>query len=317
MSDVFPLPPYPAQAPARRPLEGVGTAAVVVTYNRKALLVKCLRSLLNQTAPLARIYVIDNASTDGTPEVIPADERVTYLRLDRNLGGAYGFAYGVRKVLEGDFRHVWLMDDDCFAEDDAHEQLLKWEGTAEALCTAVLARDGTYDLGHRRSFNMITLADTALGPEIYAQACTPIDMFTFVGVLIPLEVVRQVGVPVDNFFFMGDDTEYALRLKSHGLRTHLIPASRIWHHGSVPGHAPRGKFEPKRHYYNIRNSLLIRRRYATSPLWLALSFAAYALRGYGGLARHGELTWRSAALTTEALRDALLGRAYVKDFGPG
>ncbi|ULH17600.1 glycosyltransferase (plasmid) [Deinococcus sp. KNUC1210] len=64
-----------------------GTAAIVVTYNRRALLVQCLERLLSQTLPLERIYVIDNASTDGTAEVIPAHERIEYLRLSDNLGG--------------------------------------------------------------------------------------------------------------------------------------------------------------------------------------------------------------------------------------
>ena len=42
-------------------------AAVVVTYNRKELLFQCLDALLKQTYPLDAIYIIDNASTDGTP----------------------------------------------------------------------------------------------------------------------------------------------------------------------------------------------------------------------------------------------------------
>ena len=45
-------------------------AAVVVTYNRKDLLKECLDALLNQTRPLDSIILIDNASTDGTPEFL-------------------------------------------------------------------------------------------------------------------------------------------------------------------------------------------------------------------------------------------------------
>ncbi|MCD6105633.1 MAG: glycosyltransferase, partial [Thermosipho sp. (in: Bacteria)] len=38
--------------------------AVVVTYNRKELLLECLEALRKQTRPLDAIYLIDNASTD-------------------------------------------------------------------------------------------------------------------------------------------------------------------------------------------------------------------------------------------------------------
>ncbi|MFZ7171628.1 glycosyltransferase [Avibacterium volantium] len=40
--------------------------AVIVTYNRKLLLVECLKALLNQSQSLNAIYIINNANTDGT-----------------------------------------------------------------------------------------------------------------------------------------------------------------------------------------------------------------------------------------------------------
>ena len=42
--------------------------AVVVTYNRKKLLLECLNALFGQTNPLDEIVVLDNASTDGTKQ---------------------------------------------------------------------------------------------------------------------------------------------------------------------------------------------------------------------------------------------------------
>jgi len=81
--------------------------AVVVTYNRKDLLVECLEALRRQTGPLDAIYIIDNASTDGTPELLrsrgyrdgavienPLDGSeiiIRYVRLPVNTGGAGGF----------------------------------------------------------------------------------------------------------------------------------------------------------------------------------------------------------------------------------
>ena len=42
---------------------------VVVTYNRKDLLIKCIESLVNQTLKPQAIYIVDNNSTDNTPEL--------------------------------------------------------------------------------------------------------------------------------------------------------------------------------------------------------------------------------------------------------
>lgn len=44
--------------------------AVIVTYNRKELLRECLKAVLGQTRPPDHILVVDNASTDGTLEML-------------------------------------------------------------------------------------------------------------------------------------------------------------------------------------------------------------------------------------------------------
>ncbi|MGC9079983.1 MAG: glycosyltransferase, partial [Nanopusillaceae archaeon] len=94
--------------------------AVVVTYNRKELLSECLEALKRQIKPIQGIYLIDNASTDGTPELLlekgyinelppkslsePWEKefeiknltdgnpiRLHYVRMHENTGGAGGF----------------------------------------------------------------------------------------------------------------------------------------------------------------------------------------------------------------------------------
>src|SRR5437016_5404888 len=92
--------------------------AVVVTHNRKALLLECLEGIARQTHAVAGVLVVDNASTDGTEEALEASGltgrlRIDYLRLLRNGGGAEGFHYGVRRALESGADWIWLMDDDC------------------------------------------------------------------------------------------------------------------------------------------------------------------------------------------------------------
>ena len=85
-------------------------AAVVVTYNRWALLQQCLRALSEQTTPLAAIWVIDNASTDGTGEAIRKLElpNLIYRNTGHNLGGAGGFAYGTREAALAGYDALWL-----------------------------------------------------------------------------------------------------------------------------------------------------------------------------------------------------------------
>ena len=56
--------------------------AVVVTYNRKNLLLECLEALLKQTRPIDAMYIIDNFSSDGTPETLKENGYITNLPPD-------------------------------------------------------------------------------------------------------------------------------------------------------------------------------------------------------------------------------------------
>ena len=72
-------------------------ACIVVTYNRKELLFNCIQHICNQSYRPETIYVIDNASTDGTLEMADKMKKIAqglnfkYVRLEKNLGGAGGF----------------------------------------------------------------------------------------------------------------------------------------------------------------------------------------------------------------------------------
>src|SRR5260370_39055866 len=90
-------------------------AAVIVTFNRKHLLGKCLEAVRAQTRPCERLFIIDNASSDGTAEFLAAqgflDESPEYVRLPVNTGSAGGFHEGMRAAYEAGFDWACLTGD--------------------------------------------------------------------------------------------------------------------------------------------------------------------------------------------------------------
>ena len=91
-------------------------AAVIVTYNRKELLLECVEAILGQEETVPSIIVVDNDSSDGTEQALEgyvAEGTVTYFNTGSNLGGAGGFQYGIRKAVELGYDYLWIMDDDC------------------------------------------------------------------------------------------------------------------------------------------------------------------------------------------------------------
>src|SRR3712207_2008592 len=126
--------------------------ALVLTRNRRELLLECLAALDRQTTPVARVVVVDNASTDGTEEAVRAldlGERLVYRRLQRALGGAAACSGGGEIAREPDADWLWIRDDDAEPRDDTLERLLAATAAAEpgtaGLASAVVVPEGEVD----------------------------------------------------------------------------------------------------------------------------------------------------------------------------
>ncbi len=244
-------------------------AAVVVTYNRKELLRECLQALLKQTRPLDEIIVIDNASTDGTDEMVPKQfPQVTYVRLPENIGGAGGFHEGMKLAYERGYDWIWVMDDDAVPEGDALEQLLKSELLQEtdvyALASVVLNPDGSISAIHRRLFDPTRVLEQPIALEYYDRNYFETDTVSFVGMLVSRKAIAEIGLPLKDFFIYYDDTEYSLRIRSHGGRIFTLPKSRILHKtagGEMQYVEKRCAPLSWRNFYARRNQLYTYRKY--------------------------------------------------------
>ncbi len=208
-------------------------AAAVVTYNRKELLAECLQALLGQSHPVEQVVLVDNASSDGTPELLRErglldDPRVRYERLESNWGSSGGFARAVELARAADVEWVWVMDDDAEPPPDALERLLaappaREPGTA-ALCQAVVSPDGSLQLGARGHFDG---RPVALPAEAYVGH-PALGFSTFVGICVRTSVARATDPPKAEMFIWADDYEWCLRLRRFG-ELRLVPESRILH----------------------------------------------------------------------------------------
>ena len=123
-------------------------AAIVVTYNRKELLLQCLEHLLAQEGAACDVLVVDNASTDGTCQAVEqlGKDRILYRNTGENLGGAGGFNFGMRWAVEEGYDYLWVMDDDTLPRPDALAQLWaaheRLGGSYGFLSSTVLWTDG-------------------------------------------------------------------------------------------------------------------------------------------------------------------------------
>lgn len=191
-------------------------AAVVVTYNRKDLLLENIAALLNQTVKEELdVIIIDNASTDGTKEALSNyidNERIIYVNTGENLGGAGGFQRGIKCAVDNDnnYDYIWIMDDDCIPRENSLEKLLE------------SAKDLDYNFGFLSS-KVLWKNDELCKMNIQKKSVwqknddwkakrVNVIMASFVSLLVPTNVVKEVGLPIKEFFIWTDDWEYTRRI---------------------------------------------------------------------------------------------------------
>lgn len=92
------------------------TSVVVPCYNARPFIAETLESVLAQTYPAVEIVVVDDASTDGSWEIVQGfGDRVTAVRLAKNQGGSHA-RNGGASLARGDFL-MFLDADDLIAPD--------------------------------------------------------------------------------------------------------------------------------------------------------------------------------------------------------
>ena len=211
--------------------------AVVVTFNRKALLVNCLNALKQQTHTLTHIIVIDNASTDGTKEFLieqgwENSETFTFVALPENRGGAGGFYEGIKYATENRFDYIWLMDDDGFPKADCLEKLLPYISEDCYIGPMVLDSKTKNKLSFAmRVPNSLHVFDHYTDiPEELKKANVIIDIvIPFNGTFISCSLTKKMGYPCKEFFIWGDEREYTLRAKKYGAKI-LTVIDAIFYH---------------------------------------------------------------------------------------
>lgn len=242
---------------------------IIVTYNRKPLLREALAAHAAQTLRPSRLLVVDNASTDGTRDLLRAESRlfnanVELLALEDNTGGAGGFSAGLKHAIQTGAEWMWIMDDDAVPHPDALEQLMRVATDSSQIYGSLAV------CGNETSW-LTTVLDPPLGeiehPNDVPEIAT-VQTLPFLGLLIHRDLIQRIGLPDAGYFIAADDVEYCIRAHRAGARILIAGKSRIEHPKSRPYRVRALGWSltcfvlpPWKRYYDTRNRLLIARRH--------------------------------------------------------
>lgn len=229
------------------PVPTPAVSLVIVTWNGRDLLERCLRALETQTFRPAEVIVVDNASTDGTAAWLrSARPDVRLVESPVNTGFAEGNNIGVRAA-RGEF--VCLLNNDAEPGPEWLQRLVERAVRSDsALLASKVLTDGVPD-----AFTEMNGTLNYLGYNIMRVFRDPAAIF-YASAAALLFRRAEVGEPFPaEYFLYCEDVHLSLRMRLLGRGVEMVPGSVVRHRGSASTKKQRPALVS---YYQVRNRLL-------------------------------------------------------------
>lgn len=240
-------------------------SALIVSYNVKGLLLKCLEALYAHADVPIEAVVVDNASTDGSAAAVATEfPDAVVLAQSRNLGFGRANNVGLERC-QG--RFVLLLNPDVTVNPQAigrMADLLITRPDAAAVGPRLVFPDGRLDPDARRSFPLPstlfykTVGLSRLFPHsrvfgrhnmghVPETDVHEMDAGSAACLMVRMTALDRVGFFDPRYFMFGEDLDLCYRLKLSGWKIFYLPsASAIHHKGSATSQA-RSKMLYERH----------------------------------------------------------------------
>ncbi len=223
-------------------MSAVDTSVVIANWNTRAMLLDCIRSVLDDRGGAAiELIVVDNGSQDGSVEAVRKEfPDVRIIANDRNLGFARAANQGLRAA-QG--RHMILLNSDTKVTEGTIAEVVRYLDAHEdvgAVGPQLLNADGS----RQTSFdNFPTLASELVNksalrflfPSIFPSklqdVAEPREVQSLIGAFmaVPRRVIDRVGLLDEDFFFFLEETDWCLRIEKAGYRIMHLPQVRVVH----------------------------------------------------------------------------------------
>ncbi len=236
-------------------------AIIILNWNGGEDTFACLESLRALDYPDRLIVLVDNASTDGSPEtVLRRFPEASLVRNAENLGYAAGNNAGIRYALEQGADYIFLLNNDTAVEPDFLSRLVE---AAERDPALGIIGPKILFFGSRTLWYAGGFLDRATGLTYHRgenepdrgqyDLPGPVDFASGCGLLARRAVFEQLGGFDPDYHHGYEDTDLCLRAKAAGFGVGYLPRAVIYHRLA---RASGGRRSPYYLYYRTRNHLL-------------------------------------------------------------
>jgi GT2 family glycosyltransferase len=198
----------------------------IVTYNDRELLEKCLESIYKNTRKLNfEIFVVDNASTDGTAGMLQEKFKEVNLIINKeNLGFIKATNQVLRRVKT---KYVLLLNSDTVVLEGALEKMVQFMeeySEAGAVGPKLLNPDKSIQKIGRKFLNF-NFQDPHSRHKVswICGAC----------LMVRDKIIEEVGLLDENLYFYNDDLDWCRRMRKKGWELWYLPEAEVIHYGGV------------------------------------------------------------------------------------
>ena len=223
---------------------------VVLSWNTEELLRACLLSLRAIDGVDHEVIVVDNASSDPSPDMVAHEfPDVRLIRNAKNVGYAEGNNVGIRAA-RGE--HVFLLNSDTEVAPDAPRRLVEFLETHPehgAVGARLLNVDGTtqracmrfptrwvavgFDTWFGERFPLKGVIDRYFYRDFDHESSRDVDQPPGAAVVIPRRVFDEVGLLDPQLFLFFNDVDLCQRIWGRGYRVHYLHEAEVTHHGGA------------------------------------------------------------------------------------
>jgi GT2 family glycosyltransferase len=232
----------------------IRVSVILVSYNSRGDLMRCLPTLLPSITPQDEVIVVDNASSDGSADWIELTyPQILLIRSSENLGFGGGNNLGARNA---NGNYLAFLNPDTVVEHgwlDALVAVLENEpavGLATSKILLLNNPDRINTCGNDMHISGITLCRGMDQPRKAFSEREDVSAISGTACMIRKELFVTLEGFDESFFMYMEDSDLSLRARLAGYRCRYVPASIVHHDYTLT-------FGPKKTYYEERNRYLM------------------------------------------------------------
>ena len=231
----------------------------------------CIRSLLAMEANNYGIVVVDNGSSDGSPQRLAREfPQVTVLTQNYNLGFAAGCNAGIRHALARGVEYILLLNNDTYVAPDFIREMtsrMERDPGVAVVCPKIYFADHPNLLWYagadfnlwtgtprHRGWKQLDREEFGLEQEItQATGCA---------MLVRSDALREIGLLDEQFWAYAEDLDWSLRFLKRGYRLGFAPRALLWHHDGATAVKSMGSgSQAVRQFFSTRNMVFVARKH--------------------------------------------------------